>query len=163
MITQKNALVRRIIEQLPPEERYSFSDDQINALHRSALSLPTATHAVNIRWSVPFPGKGFYLVFLAGKEKRSRHRLIADGDFQLLPRVVLMISTLLGCLIVFGLAYSQRILTVSKQQAISSLDESSDIIHPTVVPFKYDQEQCETSFREWKDGQCIDYEHDHTF
>lgn len=163
MITQKNALVRRIIEQLSPEERHLFSDSQIEALHRSALSLPTATHAVNLRWSVPFPGKGFYLVLFAGKERRSRHRLLADGDFQLMPRVILGLSTLLGCLIVFGLAYSQRVITVSKQHAISSLEEPTDTVHPTVVPFKYNQEECETSFREWKDGQCIDYDHGHTF
>lgn len=163
MTTQKHALMRRILEQLPPEERCSFSESQINALHRSALSLPKANHAVNVRWSIPFPSKGIYLVFFAGQERRSRKRLIADGDFQVLPRVILMLSTLLGCMIVFGLAYSQRMMAISKQQSISSLDETSDTIHPTVVPFKYDKEQCETSFREWKDGQCVDYEHGHTF
>ena len=68
MTIQKHALMRRILEQLPPEELHSFSENQIEALHRSALALPKANHAINIRWSIPFPGKGFYLVFFAGKE-----------------------------------------------------------------------------------------------
>ncbi len=163
MTIQKHALMQRILEQLPLEERYSFSEHQIEALHRSALALPKAKHAINIRWSIPLPGKGIYLVFFAGKERRSHKRLLTDGDFQVLPRVVLILSTFLGCALVFSLAYSQRILSVSKQRSVSSLDKPSDMIHPTVVPFKYDQEQCEASFREWKDNECVDYEHDHTF
>ncbi len=163
MTTQKHALMRRILEQLPPEERYSFSEKQIEALHQSALSLPKANHAINIRWSVPFPSKGFYLVFFAGKERRSSQRLLSDGDFKLLPRFIIILTTLLGCTLISSLVYSQRILATAKQRSAFSLEDSSDTVHPTVVPFKYDQEQCETSFREWKDGQCIDYEHDHTF
>ena len=163
MTMQKHSLMQRILEQLPPEERYSFSEHQIEALHQSALSVPKTKHIINTRWSIPFPGKGFYIVFVVGKERRSRRRLLADGEFQLLPRIVLIFSSLLGCAIVFGLAYSQRILAISKQRSVYNLDQSSGIIHPTIVPFKYDQEQCENSHREWRDGQCVDYEHDHTF
>ncbi|MEM9482195.1 MAG: hypothetical protein AAGA83_00735 [Cyanobacteria bacterium P01_F01_bin.116] len=163
MTTQKNALINRILEQLPPEERYSFSQHQIESLYRSALALPKANHIINIRWSIPFPDKGFYFVFFAGQERRSRKRLLTDGDFQILPRIVLLLGSLFGCAIVFSLAYSQRMLAVSKQSSKAKINESSKTIHPTIVPFKYDQEQCETSFREWKDGQCIDHEHDHTF
>ena len=163
MTIKKHALMQRILEQLPPEERYSFSEHQIEALHQSALTLPKAKRVVNVRWSIPFPGKGFYLVFFAGPERRSRRRLLADGEFQLLPRVVLLLASLIGCAIVFGLAYSQRMLAVSKQRSAAELNESSNIVHPTIVPFKYNREQCETSFREWKDGECFDFEHDHTF
>lgn len=162
MRKQKHSLMQRILDQLPPETRYSFSENQIAALHQSALSLPKAKHAVNIRWSIPFPGKGIYLVLFAGKENRSRKRLMTDGDFQLLPRIVLILASLVGCAIVFSLAYGQRIFAISKQRSAASLHEDVKV-HPTVVPFKYDQEQCETSFREWKDGKCVDYEHDHTF
>lgn len=162
MTMRKHALMQRILEQLPPEERYSFSERQIEALHQSALSLPKARHIINIRWSIPFPPKGVYLVFFAGKEHRSRKRLLADGDFQLLPRVILVCTSLLGCAIVFCLSYSYQMFVTSDRSA-SNLDNSPDTIYPTVVPFKYDQEQCETSFREWIDGECVDYEHDHTF
>ena len=163
MTARIHALMNRILEQMPPEERYLFSQNQIESLHRSALALPKTSHAINVRWSIPFPGKGVYLVFFAGKERRSRKRLISDGDFQLLPRLVLILGTLLGCAAVFSLSYSQRMLAISKQRSKAQLDQPSDLIHPTVVPFKYDREQCETSLREWKDGKCIDYDHDHTF
>ena len=163
MTIQKHALMQHILEHLPPEERYAFSEHQIEALHRSALSLPKAKHLIHVRWSIPFPGKGFYLVFFAGQERRSRKRLLTDGEFRLLPRVVLLLVSLLGCGIVFGLAYSQRMIAISKQRSVVEQNESSTIIHPTVIPFKYDQEQCEASFREWKEGECIDFGHDHTF
>ena len=163
MSTRYHSLMKRILEQLPPEEQYLFSEHQIEVLHRSALSLPKANHAINVRWSIPFLGKGFYLVFFVGKERRSRKRLLADGDFQLMPRIVLILASLLGCAIVFGLAYGQRKLAISQQRSAYNLDQPSDNIHPTTVPFKYDQEQCETSFREWIDGECVDYDHSHTF
>ena len=162
MLRQKHSLMQRILDQLPPETRYSFSENQVEALHRSALSLPKAKHAISVRWSIPLPGKGVYMVFFAGQENRSRKRLMADGDFQVLPRLVLILASLVGCATIFGLAYGQRRLAISKQRSAASLHENIEV-HPTVVPFKYDQEQCETSLREWKDGKCVDYEHDHTF
>lgn len=163
MSTQSHSLVKRILAQLPPEERHTFSARQINALHQSALSLPKTSHIIHIRWSLPFPGKGFYFVFFAGKERRSRQRLLADQDFQLIPRVILLIGILLGCTILFGLAYGQRRVAIHKQRSLINPDGSTEVIHPTVVPFKYDQKQCETSHRKWEDGQCIDYDHDPTF
>ncbi|MEM6255094.1 MAG: hypothetical protein AAF821_19435 [Cyanobacteria bacterium P01_D01_bin.156] len=163
MTTQRHSLVRHIIEQLPPEQRYTFTEQQIEALHQSALALPKAKHALNLRLSIPFPGNGFYLVFFAGEERRSRKRLLADSDFQLLPKIAVVSAVILGCVTVFGVAHSQRILAIARQQEAARLDDSPETVHPTVVPFKYDQEQCETSHREWKDGQCFDYEHDHTF
>lgn len=163
MAPQRHALVRHILEQLPPEQRYSFSDQQVEALHQSALALPKAKHAINLRLSVPFPGKGFYLVLFAGEERRSRKRLLADSDFKLLPKMVVVLGTVFGCMAIFGLAYSQRMMAISKQNQAASLENSSEVVHPTVVPFKYNREQCETSNRQWEDGQCVDYEHSHMF
>ncbi|MEM9806429.1 MAG: hypothetical protein AAF959_14230 [Cyanobacteria bacterium P01_D01_bin.56] len=163
MDTQQHALVRHILAQLPPEQRYTFSDQQVEALHQSALALPKAKHAINLRLSIPFPGKGFYFVFFAGEERRSRKRLLADNDFKLLPKLIVTLGIILGCATVAGLAYSQRLLAISKQDKAARLEDSSETVHPTIVPFKYNREQCETSHREWKDGQCFDYEHDHTF
>ena len=163
MTIQKHALMRRILEQLPPEERYLFSEHQIEALHRSALSLPKADHMVNIRWSIPFPGKGFYLVLFAGKERRSKQRLLAEKEFQMLPRILMAGVMLCGCAALFGLVYGQQMMYSARQRSEFNLDTPDNAVHPTVVPFKYDQEQCERSHRQWKDEQCVDYEHDYTF
>ena len=158
MSTLQNSLVKRILEQLPPEERYTFSERQVAALHQSAQSLPKASHIVHIRWSIPLPGRGLYVVFFAGKERRSRQRLLADKEFQVLPRIVLLGIVCLSCIALLGLVYGQQILSVAKQR-----QASDNIVHPTVVPFKHNQEQCESSHREWKNNQCVDYEHGHTF
>ena len=99
---------------------------------------------------------------MAGQERRSRQRLIKDNEFQVLPRIIVILGAILGCTTIFGLAYGQRMFARSQQRLAFSL-ESQEKVHPTVVPFKYTREECETSHREWKDGQCVDYEHDHTF
>lgn len=163
MSTLKNSLVKRLLEQLPPEELYTFSDRQVAALYKSEQSLPRKSHAMHIRWSVPFPGKGFYLVIFAGRERRSRQRLLTDKEFQVLPRILLVSVMLCGCITLLGLVYGQRMISAAKQRSAFELETSDNSVHPTVVPFKYDREQCENSHREWKEGQCVDYEHDHTF
>ncbi|MEM1241498.1 MAG: hypothetical protein AAGI45_16805 [Cyanobacteria bacterium P01_H01_bin.26] len=162
-MSQQHFLVKNLLEQLSSEERYTFSDSQIEALHKAALSLPKTSQAVRIRWSIPFPGKGFYIVLLAGKERRSRQRLLAEKEFKVLPIIMVIFTMIFGCAVIFGLFYAQRKLAISQQRSAVSLDEPEEEIHPTVVPFKYDREQCETSLREWKDDQCIDHEHNHTF
>lgn len=163
MSALKNSLVKRLLEQLPPEELYTFSDRQVAVLYKSEQSLPRTSHTMHIRWSVPFPGKGFYLVIFAGKERRSRQRLLTDKKFQVLPRILLAGVVLCGCTTLLGLVYGQRMMSAAKQRSAFELDASDNNVHPTVVPFKYDQEQCENSYREWKDDQCVDYEHDYTF
>ena len=163
MNTKRHAFVRHIIEQLPPEQRYTFSDQQVDALHQSALALPKAKHIINIRVSVPFIGKGFYMVLLAGREQRSQRRLMADNEFKVLPNLATLLTIILGCTTLFGLAYAQRILSIYQQNQAARLNEVSNVVHPTIVPFKYDREQCEASNREWKDGQCYDYDHSHKF
>lgn len=163
MITQQHALVKHILAELPMEQRYTFSDQQIEALHQAALMLPKAKHAINLRVSVPFPGRGFYMVFFAGQERRSRRRLLADKDFQLLPKILVLLMILLGYAKVVGLAHGQRMLAISEQREAANFPDSSEMVHPTVVPFKQTREECETSGRDWENGQCFDYGHSHKF
>ncbi|MEM9806427.1 MAG: hypothetical protein AAF959_14220 [Cyanobacteria bacterium P01_D01_bin.56] len=163
MATQQHTLIKHILAELPLEQRYTFSNQQIEALHQAALTLPKAKHAINLRVSVPFPGKGFYMVFFAGQERRSRRRLLADRDFQLFPKILVLLMILLGCAKLVGLAHGQRMLAISEQREAVNFNDSSEMIHPTVVPFKQTREECETSGRDWKDGQCFDYGHSHTF
>ena len=123
-MSQQHPFIKRLLEQVPYEERYTFTDSQIKTLHRSALSLPKSSHAVHVRWSVPFPGKGFYIVLLAGKERRSRQRLLAEKEFQLIPTTIIILTIIFSCTVVFGLSYIQRILAISQQSSSAGPDET---------------------------------------
>lgn len=163
MNNQHHLWMQRVVDQLPPEERCLFSDRQLVALQRAALSMPKAKHVINIRWSVPLIGRGFYFVCLAGKEKRSQNRLRTEQTFQILPRVVVILGILMGCATIMGLTYGQRRLAIVRQREAASLEKTEKIIHPASVPFKPTQAQCERSHREWQENECIDEEYNHTF
>ncbi|MEX2450556.1 MAG: hypothetical protein WD407_06850 [Rhodospirillales bacterium] len=62
-----------LFAKLSAELLASFSDDQKRALHK-AVSDAAAYPPVNIRLTIPLPGRRFYVTILSGQEKRSHDR-----------------------------------------------------------------------------------------
>ena len=62
-----------LFAKLSAELLASFSDDQKRALHE-AVSDATARPPVNIRLTIPLPGRRFYVTIFSGQEKRSPNR-----------------------------------------------------------------------------------------
>ncbi|HPG89169.1 MAG TPA: hypothetical protein PLD46_05915 [Hyphomicrobium sp.] len=93
----------RILKRLPEQHLRAFTPEQLMAL--SLASIPSvAPHSLDYRVSLPFFGRRFYLTILAGREQRSRARLVADGQLpvtQLLQFNPVAWSLLLA-LLVFG-------------------------------------------------------------
>ena len=59
-----------LFAQLSPDTLESLSESQKQALHE-AITDPKAGPPVNIRLTIPFWGRQFYLTVLSGQEKRS--------------------------------------------------------------------------------------------
>lgn len=57
----------------------SFSDAQRAAIKRMFGARGAGRHWVDLRLSVPFPGRRFYLVLLLGPERRAADRLRREG------------------------------------------------------------------------------------
>lgn len=62
-----------LFTKLPADILESFSEGQKLALHQ-AITDATTRPPVNIRLSIPLPGRRFYLTILSGQEKRGHHR-----------------------------------------------------------------------------------------
>lgn len=93
----------RILKRLPEEHLRALTQQQLIAL--SLASLPSvAPHILDYRVSLPFFGRRYYLSFLAGREQRSRARLVADGQLPVgqLLRLNPIAWSLLLSLLVFG-------------------------------------------------------------
>ena len=73
-------LAKRFFEALRPEIRDGLTDQQRDALIAAAQDLGWNRHPTDIRVSVPFFKKRFYLVFLAGEERRDRARVRAERE-----------------------------------------------------------------------------------
>lgn len=71
-----------LLSQIPPEVRATFTTAQIAAL-ALATRTSAARHAIDYRVSVPLLfGHRFYVVVLAGHERRGLARLAAEGQIR---------------------------------------------------------------------------------
>ncbi|MBE9177505.1 hypothetical protein IQ268_02800 [Oculatella sp. LEGE 06141] len=153
--TKTDPLFEKMIARIAPEAAATFTPYQLEALKLAIHQLKWKSHTVDIRLSIPFPERGFYLVFLAGSEKRSRQRIRAGQLRQ--PRLLAGVMAgllLLGTAAFFG--------TSSRSQTTLRSQKSSEV-HPTIVPWIQTETDCHQSGREWQDNHCWDGEWSHLF
>ncbi len=67
--------IRQFFARIPPQTAATFNKAQLTALKQVFGERMAQRHAVDLRLSIPFFHRRFYLVFILGKEKRSKKRL----------------------------------------------------------------------------------------
>ncbi len=77
IIHKKNTDIRQdknilsLLERMPDEKvKNSFSDEQLESLKIAMGARDWKTHPVDIRFTLPFFGRRYYVVFIAGKSIR---------------------------------------------------------------------------------------------
>ena len=94
-----HAAFDRLMARVPAEIRRTFTSQQMLALSRASVPI-NSPYRVNVRTSVPFFGKRFYVTLLMGRERRSLSRLadekqllsarLASIDKRLVPLMLTM-------------------------------------------------------------------------
>jgi len=103
--SKTDPFVQQFFARIPPKTATTFTDTQLAALKQVFKERISKRHAVDIKLSMPF-FKGFYIVLLVGKEKRSKKRLQAAisqpvNSILLTISVLVLITSLLGSLYIF--------------------------------------------------------------
>ena len=147
----------QLFAEIAPEVANTFTVEQLEAIKRGFVSRGRTRHALDIRVSVPIPGLRFYLVLLAGSERRSKARLRSEKGLYPFwtPANILF---LIGFLMILS-ACSYTIFSF----ALSSLTPISTSYYPTSIPWIEDKSECEHTSRVWHDGKCWDSEHSPNF
>ena len=143
---------------ISPEVQKTFTHEQIQAIKIACESNNSyRRHPLDIRVSVPIPGLRFYLVLLAGKERRSKQRLQYERSIYpwYNPVNVLFIFLLLAI-------FSTSSFSIF-QFFFSSTTSKSTESHPTSIPWIDNELQCQHTKRVWQDDKCWDAEHSPTF
>jgi hypothetical protein len=97
---QKDPVLQRILAPIPAEISATFTDTQLAELKKVFIQQFSDKSAVDMRLSIPFFKRRFYLVLLMGKEKRSLQRL-KNSKFKVINSfvgtayILAMISTIL--------------------------------------------------------------------
>lgn len=138
---------------IPPYIAATFTRNQLEAIAAALEKRKWQRHPVDIRLSLPCLWKRFYVVFIAGEERRSPDRRKAEVPLWTPANIVTLCC--LAC--VGGLASLSLVLLAQTNWAFLSQNYS------TIIPFKEDQASCEESGRVWREDQCYDDEHDPVF
>jgi hypothetical protein len=146
---KSNPVLERLIKRMPSDVVASLSPAQLEALGLACRSETARRHAVDLRLTLPFPGRGFYLVVLAGRERRSAKRLREDSSY--------LYTSVLGSLALVGLLVAVTVPSILWITAWNA-KEQTEKSHPTSIPWLLDKQSCEATGRYWQDARCWDDE-----
>ncbi len=157
------------MSRIPPEVRSSFTPVQLAALQ---TALKPRHHAVDLRLSLPWLGKRFYLVILAGEEQRSPlrrrlesqlHPLWTPGNLTILfgASALLLVSIYVIVSQVLPTTLSQPNPQPTATPIATPSGQSS--VQPAAIPWLTNQADCERTGRKWQGDRCLDFKHDRTF
>jgi hypothetical protein len=149
--SRADSLFEQLLAHVPPETVATFTTAQLNVLKQASSNLGWKKHTIDIRLSIPILVSRFYLVILAGPERRSCKRLHEErGKYPVWTFTNLIaISGFFGLLTLSVLGVSQILLPLL-------IKVESNEFHPTAVPGIYSKTECENTIRSWHDGKCWD-------
>jgi hypothetical protein len=150
-------LFEELFYQVSPEIAATFTKEQIEAIAKSFQHRDWHQHSIDRRISVSIFRLRFYLVLLAGEERRSKLRLQYEKSLYPLwtPRNIFF-------LIIFSLISIHGI--ISTLFLIKSLISTKlNLAFPTSIPGIENQNDCEQFNRTWKDNECWDNQHSPSF
>ncbi|MFM2061368.1 MAG: hypothetical protein RLZZ507_1038 [Cyanobacteriota bacterium] len=143
--------------QISPEIAETFTNEQIAAIKNGFQGREWHEHFIDKRISILIPILPFYVVLLAGEERRSKQRwkyekslypFWTPGNISILFIFALMIVT--GSISTLFLVKSL-------------LPTHLNLAFPTSIPGVENQEDCERFDRTWKDNKCWDNQHSLSF
>jgi hypothetical protein len=156
-LEQTDPFFQNFFADIPPELGHGFSDEQLNAVKQAFGARSWGSHPVDIRMSSPIPLLRFYLVLLAGRERRSRERLRSQKNMYPLwtPANIIAIA-------IFGAMVATSAIALFSL-LFSTLSPVTNTTHPALIPWLDTPESCEQTGRIWQDNQCWDRKHNPTF
>lgn len=154
---QSPITLENLLQNIPPHIAATFDNAQLDALEQALRSRPGSHQRVNLCFPLlPLGPKFCEVVVLvpehwrAGQQSGRRR----GGGRSPSHRIMVMAGcTVLSALTLLGVMRMSQIHWPQQQKAIA----------PATVPFKGDQTSCERSDRVWRNGECIDFEHDPIF
>ncbi|MBI4780521.1 MAG: hypothetical protein HY785_04290 [Oscillatoriophycideae cyanobacterium NC_groundwater_1537_Pr4_S-0.65um_50_18] len=138
----------QIVTRISPDARATFTAEQLNSLKLAFRQVNWKNHhLIDIRFSIPVFHRSLYVVFLAGRDRRSAQRRQGKpiDSRKALTRLAAFVLLMIGSL---GVIYQVVQFTLAASQR--------DNVHPTAIPWLETQAACEHTGRLWEEGTCWD-------
>ncbi|NET40158.1 MAG: hypothetical protein F6K19_50850 [Cyanothece sp. SIO1E1] len=151
--SQADFLCDRFFSKLPPETVAQLTENQVKEMRQAFQGLSWKAHPIDIRFTAPVPGLRFYVVFLAGPDRRSRRRSHED---------VWKLANVAASLAFWVFLVLASIGAVHLFLPVIPFLRSGEF-HPTAIPWLKDKVSCEESGSIWQDGECWNEEFNPNF
>ncbi|MEA5465007.1 hypothetical protein [Leptothoe sp. PORK10 BA2] len=148
-------LAVKILKRIPPEHRQSFTPQQIAAL-QNALGDKRQQQSKPSVFKVTLGP--FYLSLAAGRAQKISGQ--GRSSSMLVPVLCVMVS-MVGMSCVTGLMKLRY--GYQAAHATAAFQTKEQKIHPSVLPFRTEQDNCEKNGAVWVEQECVDHGHDPTF
>ncbi|MBC1240019.1 hypothetical protein [Nostoc sp. 2RC] len=154
-----NLSFENIWTQIDPTIKNTFDTEQIKAIEKSLETSTKSNHSLDLRISLPISKLNFYLVFLAGNERRSKQRLQYEKSLHPLWTPINSLFLIATAIVLSASSFTifANVLS-SVNYTFSSLGEN-----PTSIPWIDNEFDCQYTRRTWRDDKCWDSEHNLLF
>ena len=98
-----DAFFERLFSKLPKDVAESFNDAQLKAIAGAFATRRWRHHALDRRWLIPLFGRSYYVVLLAGAERRSARRRLRD---RLLHPLISIANGMVAAVFFSGILFS---------------------------------------------------------
>jgi hypothetical protein len=71
LVPKPDPFLRHMFSRMSPGARFTFTPEQLDEIKKAFSARSRTSHALDVRRSISLFGKSYYLVLLAGRERRS--------------------------------------------------------------------------------------------
>jgi hypothetical protein len=96
---EPDPFLEQMFARMSPGAKFRFSPEQIDEIKKAFGARSRGSHAVDMRYSIGLFGKSYYLVFLAGRERRNLPRQY-HSVAEISQKLALLAVLVAGCLLV---------------------------------------------------------------
>lgn len=117
--------LERFFERIPPDVAASFTPEQIDAIRLAFGARRPIRHGIDVRLSLPLLLRRYYIVFLAGRERRRHTRSLEPARRFAGATAALILVFVLSATVALGLYGAKRYLGIDMVPGVDMLPDEA--------------------------------------
>jgi len=100
---QPDPFLQQMFARMSPGAKFTFTPAQIDEIKKAFFARSFTSHAVDVRHSISLFGKSYYLVILAGRERRSAPR--QPWGVTKVSQAIAVLAAAMACCLLFATVF----------------------------------------------------------
>ena len=105
LVPEPDPFLIQMFARMSPGAKFTFTPDQIDEIKKAFSARSRTSHALDVRHSIRLFGKSYYLVVLAGRERRSVPRAHLIMGVIKLSQTIAICAAAAACCLLFATVF----------------------------------------------------------